>query len=373
MMKTKNDFINLVRSLISENRIEDTLNLIEKYANENRDTLTALTLIRSRCKNSNSSFFIYNLIKREDYQVDLNRINKAILELVNEAISEKTRFEETDWRDLLGQNESIRKDFLNPKLQINDEQYKRKIVTVIEYLLKRSVDKTFDAFELCTFTIENVNSTIPHAYEYRALCNFILTPIETIIEQKDTVKIIEDLDFATKLGKSENHDKIAEFIGYSLKATLSSLINRLKKELKQVEKSDIPSKRLEILNYILAYNKICYHIYPSISFKKAIVEELCGQNELAWLNFANFCLCNDTFELTNNMDEVSFSILEYISDQIKLIQQIEPQYQPPLLKIGRVLSEPELITDILKRNRLICGIFLIFFIFLLSSHVSLIL
>ena len=153
---------------------------------------------------------------------------------------------------------------------------------------------------------------------------------------------------------------------WAFKATLSSLINRLKKELKQVEKSDIPSKRLEILNYILAYDKICYHIYPSISFKKAIVEELCGQNELAWLNFAKFSLCNDTFELTNNMDEVSFSILEYISDQIRLIKQIEPQYQPPLLKIGRVSSEPELITDILQRNRLICGSFLIISIFLLS-------
>lgn len=362
-MKTKQDFINLIRHLIGENRIEDTLNLIEKYVDD--EALNALAMLRSRRKTNDHSFFILSLISREEYKVELSKINKSILELTNDFISEKMRFDAQDWKEFLGEFESISRDFLNPKLHINDESYKKKIVTIIEYILKRSVDKTFDALELCTFTIENVNSTLPHAYEYRALSNFLVTPIETMIES-NAVEMIEDLDFAKKIGKSENYDKIAEFIGFRFKTSLTSLISRLKRELVEKDKINIFEKRQHILNCILAYNKIGFHIYPSIHLRKIVVEELCGHNGLAWLDFSTFNLCDGSFEVKNNHPNYPISILEQLSIEISAVKQIDPYYIPPVVKIGSLTSEPKFIVDKLKNYRQILGGILLILFYILT-------
>ena len=191
-MKTKQDFIQFIHQLVGETKIEDALNLTEKYVKD-KEALKNLTLIRSQFNHNNTCFYLIGEITRDVYIAELNRIKKAILNNIGDLISEKPRFDENDWQTLLNQNESRRKDFLNPRLIIHDDSYKKKIVTIIEYLLKRSVDKTFDALELCTLTIESNSSLFPHAYEYRALCNYIITPIEAIMQNK-AIKIIEDLD-----------------------------------------------------------------------------------------------------------------------------------------------------------------------------------
>lgn len=265
-MKTKQDFIRFIHQLVGENKIEDALNLTKKYVKD-KEALRNLTLIRSQFNYNNTCFNINGEITRDVYIAELNKIKKAFLNNIGDLISEKPRFDENDWQALLNQNESRRKDFLNPRLIIDDDSYKKKIVTIIEYLLKRSVDKTFDALELCTLTIESNSSLFPHAYEYRALCNYIITPIEAIMQNK-AIQIIEDLDFAKKIGKSDNYDKIAEFIGFNLKATLSSLLIRLKSEINFSDKVDLETKRKEILNYILSFHEVCYMIHPSISLKK---------------------------------------------------------------------------------------------------------
>ena len=81
-MKTKDDFIRLVQALIGENKIEETFNLIENYADKNTELLNTLSLLRSRTKNNNNSYFSFNVIKREEYALEFNRINFAILGLI---------------------------------------------------------------------------------------------------------------------------------------------------------------------------------------------------------------------------------------------------------------------------------------------------
>lgn len=362
-MKTKQDFIKFIHQLVGENKIADALNLTEKYVKDN-EALRNLTLLRSQFNYNNTCFNLNGEIIRDVYVAELNKIKKAFLDIIGDLISEKPRFDEKDWQALLNQNESRKKDFLNPSLNIEDNSYKKKIITIIEYILKRSVDKTFDALELCTLTIETNNSDLPHAYEYRALCNYIITPIEAIMQNK-AIQIIEDLDFAKKIGKSDNYDKIAEFIGYNLKATLSSLISRLKSELDNADKVDLETKRKEILNYILSFHEVCYVIYPSISLKKKLVEELCGHNELAWLDFKRYNLCDDSYELKNNYPNYSISILDYITTEVEAIKQIDPSYKPPTIKRGGLTLEPEDIPVFFQRIRHSWGVFLMVCIFIL--------
>ena len=362
-MKTKRDFIKLVRDLIIEMRVVEALNLIEKYAIANNDNLNALTMIRAQSKSNESNFFSNKLKSKEDYQIEINRINTGILNVFPDMIADKTRFDENDWRDLLGQSDSIKNGFLNPQITINDDLYKKKIVTIIEYILKKSTDKTLDALHLCDVAILEVNSTLPHAYEYRALCNFIITPIENILERV-SVKIIEDLAYARRLGKSENYDKIIEFIGFRLESLISSEIHRLKRESLNIDKELLPSKRREILKYIIAYEAVCYPIHPMLDLRKIVIEELSGHHELAWLNFERFSFCNDDdFSLIENTPNLPIKIIDYITEQIKFIQEFEKEYESPRIKIGTMDSVPRYIEEQLHSNRIKMGWFLLAIIF----------
>lgn len=104
---------------------------------------------------------------------------------------------------------------------------------------------------------------------------------------------------------------------------------------------------------------------PFHQFEKKLVEELCGHNELAWLDFNRYSLCDDSYELKNNYPNYPISILEYITTEVEAIKQVEPFYKPPTIKIGGIASEPSEISDYIQNTRYLVGVISIFFIILL--------